>query len=103
MNARSPKPHHTVSEVMRRWPQTFWVFMQHGMACAGCAVGDFHTVEEAALEYRIPLQTFVAELRAAIRPSPRRRMPEQKSPAARRRARTRPEADAARNPSARPH
>ncbi len=66
MSDRIPKAQHTVNEVMRKWPQTVWVFVQHGMACAGCAVGDFHTVEEAALEYQIPLKAFLTELRNAV-------------------------------------
>ncbi len=66
MSDRVPKAHHTVNEVMRKWPQTVWVFVQHGMACPGCAVGDFHTVEEAALEYQIPLKAFLAELCNAV-------------------------------------
>lgn len=63
---RIPQPHHMVNDVMRRWPETMWLFMDHGMACAGCPVGAFHTVEEAALEYRIPLRTFLSELRATV-------------------------------------
>ncbi len=61
-----PQPHHSVDDVMRRWPQTMRLFMHHGMACAGCPVGAFHTVEEAALEYRIPLRKFLSELRTVV-------------------------------------
>lgn len=63
---RIPQPHHMVNDVIRWWPETIWLFMDHGMACAGCPVGAFHTVEEAALEYRIPLRTFLSELRAIV-------------------------------------
>ncbi len=65
MNDAIPKRHHTVNDVMCRWPQTVSLFMHYGMACAGCPVGAFHTIEEAALEYRIPLRQFLAELRRA--------------------------------------
>ncbi len=66
MSERIPQPYHGVNDVMHRWPETTWLFMHHGMACAGCPVGAFHTVEEAALEYRIPLRVFLSELRAAV-------------------------------------
>jgi hybrid cluster-associated redox disulfide protein len=72
MADRIPQPHHIVNDVMRRWPETAWLFMHYGMACAGCPVGALHTVENAALEYQVPLQTFLSELRiaAATRPKP---------------------------------
>jgi hybrid cluster-associated redox disulfide protein len=66
MSERIPQPYHGVNDIMQRWPETTWLFMHHGMACAGCPVGAFHTVEEAALEYRIPLRVFLSELRAAV-------------------------------------
>jgi hybrid cluster-associated redox disulfide protein len=65
MNDLIPQPHHTVSEVMRRWPQTMSLFLQYGTACPGCPVGTFHTVEEAAREYQIPLRAFLSELRGS--------------------------------------
>ncbi len=81
MNDSIPKPHHTVNEVMSRWPQTVWLFMRYGMACAGCPVGAFHTVEEAALEYRILLPALLAELRDAACKNQGRRVAKRKSPA----------------------
>jgi len=72
MNDVIPQPHHTVSEVMRRWPQTITLFLQYGTACPGCPVGAFHTIEEAALEYRIPLRAFLSDLRDSARESDNR-------------------------------
>lgn len=63
---RIPQPHDIVNDVMRRWPETVWLFMDYGMACGGCPIGTSHTVEDAALEYRIPLQAFLSELRTAV-------------------------------------
>ncbi len=65
----TPQPQHTVDEVMRRWPATTRVFLRRRMACVGCPVGPFHTLAEAAVEYRIPLQAFLSELRRAAIPS----------------------------------
>ena len=79
MNDRIPNAHHSVDEVMRRWPQTMGLFVHYGMACAGCPVGTFHTVEEAALEYRIPLSTFLSELRNAVSEGSKRPLAKRKS------------------------
>lgn len=90
MTDRTPKPHHSVNEVMRRWPQTMWLFMHYRMACPGCPVGEFHTVEEAALEYRIPLGTFLSELRKAVSEGYKRPLAKRTSPAAEGRRSIRP-------------
>lgn len=63
MADRIPQPHDIVNDVMRRWPDTVGVFADYGMVCGACPIGALHTVEDAALEYRIPLQTFLSELR----------------------------------------
>lgn len=90
MNDRVPKAYHSVSEVMRRWPQTIWLFMHYKMACPGCPVGAFHSVEEAALEYRIPLRMFLSELRKAVSEGYKRPLAKRKSPAAEGRRSIRP-------------
>ncbi len=79
MNEFIPQPQHTVSEVMRRWPQTISLFLQYGTACPGCPVATFHTVQEAALEYRIPLRVFLAELRQSAREG-KKRLPRKARP-----------------------
>lgn len=63
MADRIPQPHDIVNDVMRRWPETVWLFADYGMVCGACPIGALHTIEDAALEYRIPLQTFLSELR----------------------------------------
>jgi hybrid cluster-associated redox disulfide protein len=55
----------SVDDVMRRWPTTISVFVRYRMACVGCAVGPYHTVEEASAEYSLVASTFIDELRAA--------------------------------------
>lgn len=37
----------SVKDIMDRWPQTLAVFIKHRMLCVGCAVAQFHTVDEA--------------------------------------------------------
>jgi len=40
-----------ITEVLERWPQTADVFHDHTMACVGCAVASFYTINDAALVY----------------------------------------------------
>jgi hybrid cluster-associated redox disulfide protein len=54
-----------VDEVMTSFPPTIPVFLRRRMSCVGCLMGTFHTVAEAAEEYRIPPDDLVAELRGA--------------------------------------
>jgi hybrid cluster-associated redox disulfide protein len=60
-------PSLSVDEVMRRWPATIAVFIRHRMACVGCAIGPFHSIEDGSIEHDIPLTRLLAELEAAIR------------------------------------
>jgi hybrid cluster-associated redox disulfide protein len=58
-----------VEEVMRRFPATIGVFLRHRMHCIGCAIGPFHSVADAAHEYRLVAASLLDELReAASRP-----------------------------------
>lgn len=51
-----------VAEAMRRKPAIIKVFMRHGMACVGCAIGPYHTLAEASAEYGLDLDAFLREL-----------------------------------------
>jgi hybrid cluster-associated redox disulfide protein len=62
---REITPCQSVDDVMRRWPATIPVFVRYQMACVGCAIGPFHTIEEVSAEYGLVASTFVDELRAA--------------------------------------
>ncbi len=55
-----------VEEVMARWPATAEVFNGHALACVGCALAPFCTVQDAATTYDLLPQEFVAELLAII-------------------------------------
>ncbi len=57
-------PEETVSEVLRRRPQAARAFFRRRMACPGCAMASFETVEEVARVYRVPLEPFLRELAA---------------------------------------
>lgn len=51
-----------VDDVMRREPATIRVFLKHGMACIGCAVGPYRTIAEASAEHGLAVASFLREL-----------------------------------------
>jgi len=59
-----------VDDVMRQWPMTIRVFLNHKMRCVGCPIGCFHTVDDACREHSVDKATFLADLRAAIAQKP---------------------------------
>jgi hybrid cluster-associated redox disulfide protein len=52
-----------VDDVMRRWPATIRVFLNHGMHCVGCPIACFHTVDDACREHKVDRAAFLADLR----------------------------------------
>lgn len=56
----------TVAEVLEHWPQTALVFLRHQMACVGCVMASFDTLEEVAMVYGLSLGLFLNELKQAI-------------------------------------
>jgi hybrid cluster-associated redox disulfide protein len=55
-----------ISQVFDRWPATTRVFIKHRMACVGCPMSGFMTLEDAIQIYRLPPAQFLDELRQAI-------------------------------------
>lgn len=56
----------TVSELVTAWQETIPVFIRHRMACVGCPVSPFETLENVAVTYGLKLDTFLNELETAI-------------------------------------
>ena len=54
-----------VDEVMRRWPATIRVFLDHRMGCVGCPIGTFHSVADACREHGIDEAEFLIALNAS--------------------------------------
>ncbi|CAN7536435.1 DUF1858 domain-containing protein [Bosea sp. LjRoot9] len=53
-----------VDEVMRRWPATIRIFLDHKMHCVGCPIACFHTVDDACREHGADRGKVLADLRA---------------------------------------
>ena len=54
-----------VEDVMREWPATIRVFLDFKLACVGCPIATFHTIEDSCHEHGIAEASFLAALRAA--------------------------------------
>jgi len=61
-----PLPQKTIEEVLTNWPETAVVFKRRNMACIGCSVSQFCTITDAAADYNLPLEQFIAELETEI-------------------------------------
>lgn len=60
------EPTQLVDDVMRQWPETIRVFLNHKMRCVGCPIGCFHTIDDACREHGENLGQFLTDLRATI-------------------------------------
>jgi hybrid cluster-associated redox disulfide protein len=55
-----------ITDVLERWPETAEVFHAHGMACVGCILAPFYTLNDAAQVYSLDATQFMQEMLAAI-------------------------------------
>ncbi len=51
---------------MARWPATAEVFNAHALACVGCALSSFCTVQDTSAAYELPPGQLVDALLAVI-------------------------------------
>lgn len=51
-----------VSDVLNRHPSTMRVFIEHRMACIGCVIAPYHTIEEACAEYNLEVDSIMREM-----------------------------------------
>ena len=56
----------SISDLLSQWPQVIQVFLKRKMACIGCSVAAFETLEDAAGIYGIPLHELTDEVRKAV-------------------------------------
>ncbi len=52
----------TIADLLRRWPKTAVLFQKHNMACVGCVVAPFYSVEDAISIYGLSRDVFLEEL-----------------------------------------
>ena len=56
----------SVESLFERWPETVQVFIQHQMACPGCYLAEFESLEGALEIYQVEPESFLAELKQII-------------------------------------
>ena len=55
----------TISELIRKYPKTVFVFLDYGLHCVGCPMALPETIEEAAKLHNIDLKKFLKDLKKA--------------------------------------
>jgi hybrid cluster-associated redox disulfide protein len=56
----------SMDEMMRRWPATVHVAINHRLLCVGCPIGPFHNIADAAREHGLDEAMLRREFEAAI-------------------------------------
>ena len=55
-----------IADVLEQWPETAVVFHKYNMACVGCVVAPFYTIEAAISIYSVNREQFLQDLAAVI-------------------------------------
>ena len=56
----------SITEILNRWPEVIPVFLKHKMACVGCSLADFMTLEDALDIYQLNEEQFIEEIKNTI-------------------------------------
>jgi len=60
---KTPIPPQTnIAELIRVYPQVVPVLIEHHMACVGCSMSEFESLEDAAQVYHLSLDTLLAAI-----------------------------------------
>ena len=55
MKTQLPTSDMAVGDVLEKWPETVPVFQELKMACVGCAMAPFDTLDDVATIYKVDL------------------------------------------------
>ena len=58
----------SITDILDRWPEVIPVFLSHKMACVGCSLADFMTLEDALDIYHLNKEQFIEEFQNTIQP-----------------------------------
>lgn len=56
----------SIGEVVRQYPETVPVFLEHGLGCLGCALAHFENIAQGAKAHGIDLEGLMVALNEAI-------------------------------------
>ena len=57
----------TISEVVKKYPQTIEVFFNYGLYCVGCFAADFDTIESGAKVHGVNVEHLLFDLNQKIK------------------------------------
>lgn len=57
----------TITDILRRYPETLPVFERHGLDCYDCQIADFEQLEHGATVHKVDLDVLLAELNDRIK------------------------------------
>jgi hybrid cluster-associated redox disulfide protein len=57
----------SMDTIMREWPGTIRVVLDHKLLCVGCPIAPFHTVTDAAKEHDVDQTLLERDLRTAMK------------------------------------
>lgn len=57
----------TISEILRRYPETLPVFERHHLDCYDCQLADFEQLEHGATVHKIDVDSLLSELNINIK------------------------------------
>lgn len=52
----------TITEILRRYPETLPVFERYGLDCNDCQIAEFEQLEHGASVHKVNIDEFLAEL-----------------------------------------
>ncbi|HEY5513465.1 MAG TPA: DUF1858 domain-containing protein [Geomonas sp.] len=52
----------TITEILRRYPETLPVFERYGLDCYDCQIAEFEQLEHGATVHKVDINELVAEL-----------------------------------------
>lgn len=58
----------SITEILDRWPEVIPVFLSHKMACVGCSLADFMTLEDALDIYHLDKEQFIEQFHNTVQP-----------------------------------
>ncbi len=51
-----------ISEILKKYPKAFEVFLKHNLPCAGCAAAHFENLKAIAKEFNINIDKLLKDL-----------------------------------------
>ena len=64
--AKKIKKEHLILDVLQQYPETFDIFIDHGIGCIGCRAAEFESIEQGIGMHGIDVDKFVNLLNEKI-------------------------------------